>query len=1261
MKAKVLVFSILLAVALLCVGISVHGDSGTAIGAMTSGMPLQSTGWAAVNNSINQNAWQTLISNITGGTPPYAYNIMLYNATGILVDNALYSNMPTTLYSFQFVQQTVWGAGRFTADITVTDSAYSPMTITNSLTYYALPENTTSTTSDTTITTLTSTSSTSISTTSTTTSTSTTIPLGVISVEKNGKASLKYQNGRNQGSVLVRGHRGGLVASRSVLSEVDINLTVNSLTINVSITNQSQVPASFAQPSRSVYQFIQINGTVANSTGADIDQFIASATYNFSVPAAWIQNHGVDSANIRLFKYDNASSTWDPLQTSFTGSDALDSFYSATSDSFSGYVISYIVSNAICATQLCTVTIGSSYSNTIDYFWAGAMKFTGGLSSNAAGNWVVSASNTVRSVWNGVIASGNNAISIGYNTVSNVGIFVTKNAVSTTNTVNSVLSGIGVNVMVANGKVFSKNSVGTSQALSFNTITSNSYVVLLFASGGAGMSTFSTNAPGSSLVVNSVANQNQAQSAIMVINSLDAGNGYNAIANTVTSASIGVVAYVFPTYAVQLKDAPAAGNIITSNMIADNIQFANGVTINVIGTQSINAIAPVSGLYPLFNKWTASNTANLIISSPTSQNTFITIEGNGILTATFNAYATVNVPSPSNAILDFGQYVRYNTIISNGIGPFTVNLINVGTGAVVNTITSANGIIIFGVNIPAQGTDIFNVIVVDTGVTPNYVFNSVQNTITVNPTLAVPSLTASNTPSIYTGGYELFSSSWSGGTVNYQANYIIFNSVTNTVLTSQLYAGLTGTSNTLLYFIPAAWAGNTITANVIIKDSASTPVSISSVRLAPITVNSMPTLDFSTPTSSANAVTITANNLALTNPSSGYSTYFWAAAFRTVGAANGATGSGNWITDNSSSVGSASTYYNVTSIGHNTVSSGKFTSASRMTTSNRIVMVSVGANVLINNQQSGSPYTKNVVNANSLGLIYTVTASNSFVVLAFSAASRPALTFSTNAPGNYIANAITNTLGPNSIQTAILVVNSLGVGTYRANIISTNTAVHGALGIVVYVFPPYAVNLLDTNPTTGTISVQGTQYSNGGTINATGGNAVTANPPSGYVFHDWIVSDATNIIIDNPNSQSANLTVEGPGTLTANYIVATCFTSITPSTINFGTIGPGTNVPTNYAVTDTDSGGTAAAYLYVFGGPWLVTSSQADGFDVSNTSWATSSGISYASATQLSASAQNTLLLVPSGGSNTVYFGLNIPPGAAATDYNSVITIENSC
>ena len=118
----------------------------------------------------------------------------------------------------------------------------------------------------------------------------------------------------------------------------------------------------------------------------------------------------------------------------------------------------------------------------------------------------------------------------------------------------------------------------------------------------------------------------------------------------------------------------------------------------------------------------------------------------------------------------------------------------------------------------------------------------------------------------------------------------------------------------------------------------------------------------------------------------------------------------------------------------------------------------------------------------------------------------------------------------------------------------------------------------------------------------------------------------------------------------------TCTISLPVNAINFGTLSASDSIATTNAITD-DNTGNANAYMLVYGGNWIGPAQ----FGVSNTTWAASSGVPFASANGLSASPANTLLSVPASGSNNIYFGVGIPGGVPSGPYSQTIDIENTC
>ena len=119
-----------------------------------------------------------------------------------------------------------------------------------------------------------------------------------------------------------------------------------------------------------------------------------------------------------------------------------------------------------------------------------------------------------------------------------------------------------------------------------------------------------------------------------------------------------------------------------------------------------------------------------------------------------------------------------------------------------------------------------------------------------------------------------------------------------------------------------------------------------------------------------------------------------------------------------------------------------------------------------------------------------------------------------------------------------------------------------------------------------------------------------------------------------------------------------CGISVSPTSISFGSVSPGSSVPTNVLVTDTNAAGNTQANVLIDGTVW---SSSPNSFGVSNTLWDTTSQATYNGIALTSSLASTGETLAASAGSNTLYFGLAVPSSQAAGTYSQTITIENSC
>lgn len=121
-------------------------------------------------------------------------------------------------------------------------------------------------------------------------------------------------------------------------------------------------------------------------------------------------------------------------------------------------------------------------------------------------------------------------------------------------------------------------------------------------------------------------------------------------------------------------------------------------------------------------------------------------------------------------------------------------------------------------------------------------------------------------------------------------------------------------------------------------------------------------------------------------------------------------------------------------------------------------------------------------------------------------------------------------------------------------------------------------------------------------------------------------------------------------------VPAICSITLTPNTIDFGSIAPQGNVPTSNQITDDNTGDIIANTL-IDGTAW---SGAPGSFGVSNTLWDSSTQATY-NGIALSNTLTLTSVDVGAYSSNSFYFGLGIPGTVLAGTYSQTITIENSC
>ena len=130
------------------------------------------------------------------------------------------------------------------------------------------------------------------------------------------------------------------------------------------------------------------------------------------------------------------------------------------------------------------------------------------------------------------------------------------------------------------------------------------------------------------------------------------------------------------------------------------------------------------------------------------------------------------------------------------------------------------------------GNFLAQVVVQDSAASPLAVSNALYylgDAFTSNPSL--PATLAPGQSIVFTANVSL-------GSLPYTFNYILSNTITGSIVASQLYTGVSTTYNSFTWLIPSSALGNTIEANVIVHDAGTNTVSSS--YLFTLTVSQSP-------------------------------------------------------------------------------------------------------------------------------------------------------------------------------------------------------------------------------------------------------------------------------------------------------------------------------------------------------------------------------------------------------------------------------------
>ena len=318
-----------------------------------------------------------------------------------------------------------------------------------------------------------------------------------------------------------------------------------------------------------------------------------------------------------------------------------------------------------------------------------------------------------------------------------------------------------------------------------------------------------------------------------------------------------IISTTMPTPA--LSSCPSSTTLDAGETVSCTASVPGGVSpyaYNWLISNSItNAIAAnvlFTGISLVSNSFSHTTLSADVANSPEQLNVIVTDSNSNTVNSIYSSTFVINPDlstlslTPSNPSIDSGQSVTFTSTWSGGTTDYTAKLYSSSTSTcntgstlfqTLSYLTSGSASF---TAVSPNSTTYYCIFVTDSATTPTSA-TSGTDLINVNPALGTPTLSSSPTlPSTQAVGNTItFTSSWSGGTAPYTANYLIVNTITGSLIANALYTGITGTTNSFAWTIPLADGGNTVQANIIVTDSASTPESTNSINSGTLTITAL--------------------------------------------------------------------------------------------------------------------------------------------------------------------------------------------------------------------------------------------------------------------------------------------------------------------------------------------------------------------------------------------------------------------------------------
>jgi PGF-pre-PGF domain-containing protein len=124
------------------------------------------------------------------------------------------------------------------------------------------------------------------------------------------------------------------VVNNALVGIKQINLTVNNSTrnVNITISKYTSKPSGVSAEKSNTYKYFGIKAI-------NLAQNLSQAVLTLYVNKTWVDSRGLKKENVSLFKFNNVTSEWDEIATTYASNDSTYYYYTSTLNSFSYFAI----------------------------------------------------------------------------------------------------------------------------------------------------------------------------------------------------------------------------------------------------------------------------------------------------------------------------------------------------------------------------------------------------------------------------------------------------------------------------------------------------------------------------------------------------------------------------------------------------------------------------------------------------------------------------------------------------------------------------------------------------------------------------------------------------------------------------------------------------------------------------------------------------------------------------------------------------------